>query len=457
MTLSTAPASVAVEALKAGLRGELIQPGAPDYDAARSVWNGMIDKRPALIVRCAGVGDVIDAVNFARENGVQLAVRGGSHSAAGLAMCDGGIVLDLSPMRGVRVDPRARTVHAQGGLLWADLDRETQAFGLATTGGTVSDTGIGGLTLGGGLGWLMGKHGFSCDNVLSVDLVTADGQLVTASDQEHADLFWALRGGGGNFGVATSFEYQLHPVGPLILGGLLIYPLDRARDVLRFYRDFCASLPDEAEAFGALLTAPDGNRVIVVLLGYNGPLDEGERILAPARAFGSPVADLVSPMPYVQRQRLIDDDLAIHGIHRYWKSGFATQLSDAFIDLMVEQAATMPSPRTKIGLFYVHGAAGRVDPAATAFGLRGNQWDFDIISQWTNPAEAAVHVQWTRQFWSLAEPFTTGAVYVNHIAEDEPGRIHAAFGPNYERLVAVKTQYDPSNLFRLNHNIAPHR
>ena len=455
MTLSTAPADAAVEAFKAGLRGELVQAGAPGYDAARSVWNGMIDKRPALIVRCAGVGDVIDAVNFARDNELLLAVRGGSHSAAGLAMCDGGIVLDLSPMQGVRVDPRARTVQAQGGLVWADFDRETQAFGLATTGGTVSNTGIGGLTLGGGLGWLMGKHGFACDNLLSVDLVTADGQLVTASADEHPDLFWALRGGGGNFGVATSFEFRLHPVGPLVLGGLVIHPLARAREVLRFYRDFCGSLPDEAEAFAALLTAPDGNPVVALLLGYNGPLDAGERVLAPARAFGPPVADLVGPMPYVQRQRLIDDDLGVHGIHRYWKSGFATELSDAFIELMVEQAGTMPSPRTKIGLFYVHGAAGRADPGATAFGLRGNQWDFDIISQWTNPAEATVHVQWTRQFWSAAEPFTTGAVYVNHIAQDEPGRVHAAFGANYDRLVSVKTRYDPTNLFRLNHNIAP--
>ena len=233
MTLSTAVADAAVEVFKAGLRGELIEAGAPGYDAARAVWNAMIDKRPGLIVRCAGVGDVIDAVNFARENGLLLAVRGGSHSAAGLAMCDGGIVLDLSPMKGVRVDPRARTVQAQGGLLWADFDRETQAFGLATTGGTVSDTGLGGLTLGGGLGWLMGKHGFSCDNVLSVDVVTADGQLVTASANEHADLFWALRGGGGNFGVATSFEFQLHPVGPEVLGGLLIYPLEQAREIGR--------------------------------------------------------------------------------------------------------------------------------------------------------------------------------------------------------------------------------
>jgi FAD/FMN-containing dehydrogenase len=455
MTLSTAPADAAVEAFKAGLRGELVQAGAPGYDAARSVWNGMIDKRPALIVRCAGVGDVIDAVNFARDNELLLAVRGGGHSAAGLAMCDGGIVLDLSPMKGVRVDPRARTVQAQGGLVWADFDRETQAFGLATTGGTVSNTGIGGLTLGGGLGWLMGKHGFACDNLLSVDLVTADGQLVTASADEHPDLFWAVRGGGGNFGVATSFEFQLHPVGPVVLGGLVIHPLARAREVLRFYRDLCGSLPDEAEAFAALLTAPDGNPVIALLLGSTGPLDEGERVLAPARAFGPPLADLVGPMPYVQRQRLIDDDLGVHGIHRYWKSGFAAELSDAFIELMVEQAGTMPSPRTKIGLFYVHGAAGRVDPSATAFGLRGNQWDFDIISQWTNPAEAAVHVQWTRQFWSAAEPFTTGAVYVNHIAQDEPGRVHAAFGANYDRLASVKTRYDPTNLFRLNHNIAP--
>src|SRR5579884_2221085 len=248
MTLSTAPAETAVEGFKTGLRGELIRPGAPGYDAARAVWNGMIDKRPALIVRCAGVGDVIDAVNFAREHQLLLAVRGGSHSAAGLAMCDGGIVLDLSPMKGVRVDPRARTVQAQGGLVWADLDRETQTFGLATTGGTVSDTGIGGLTLGGGLGWLMGKHGFSCDNLVSVDLVTADGQLVTASADEHADLFWALRGGGGNFGVATSLQFKVHPVGPTVLGGLVLYPRAQAKDVLRHYRDVCQTIPDEAEA-----------------------------------------------------------------------------------------------------------------------------------------------------------------------------------------------------------------
>jgi FAD/FMN-containing dehydrogenase len=454
MAVSTVVADAAVDGLRTRLRGELIRPGEPGYDEARKVWNGMIDKRPAMIVRCAGVGDVIDAVNFARDNDLQLAIRGGSHSAAGLALCDDGLVIDLSPMRGVRVDPRARTMHVQGGALWADVDRETQVFGLATTGGTVSNTGIGGLTLGGGLGWLMGKHGFACDNVLSVDLVTADGKFVTASTRDHTDLFWAVRGGGGNFGVATSFEFQVHPVGPTVLGGLVIHPLAGARDVLRFYRDFCARLPDEAEAFAALLTLPDGQPVIAILLGYNGPLDEGEPVLEPARKFGSPVADLVGPMPYVQRQRLIDD-LGTHGIHRYWKSGFATELSDEFIDLMVEQAGAMLSPLTTIGLFYVHGVAGRIEPESTAFGLRGNQWDFDIISQWTNPAEAAVHVQWTRQFWAAAERFTTGAVYMNHIAQDEPGRVRAAFGNNYDRLASVKRQYDPGNLFRLNHNITP--
>jgi FAD/FMN-containing dehydrogenase len=454
MAVSTVVADAAVDGLRTRLRGELIRPGEPGYDEARKVWNGMIDKRPAMIVRCAGVGDVIDAVNFARDNDLQLAIRGGSHSAAGLALCDDGLVIDLSPMRGVRVDPRARTMQVQGGALWADVDRETQVFGLATTGGTVSNTGIGGLTLGGGLGWLMGKHGFACDNVLSVDLVTADGKFVTASTRDHTDLFWAVRGGGGNFGVATSFEFQVHPVGPTVLGGLVIHPLAGARDVLRFYRDFCARLPDEAEAFAALLTLPDGQPVIAILLGYNGPLDEGEPVLEPARKFGSPVADLVGPMPYVQRQRLIDD-LGTHGIHRYWKSGFATELSDEFIDLMVEQAGAMLSPLTTIGLFYVHGVAGRIEPESTAFGLRGNQWDFDIISQWTNPAEAAVHVQWTRQFWAAAERFTTGAVYMNHIAQDEPGRVRAAFGNNYDRLASVKRQYDPGNLFRLNHNITP--
>jgi FAD/FMN-containing dehydrogenase len=442
-----------VQALRERVRGQVIRPTDEGYDDARKIWNGMIDRRPGVIVRCAGVSDVIDAVNFARDHQLLLAVRGGSHSAAGHAMCDGGLVIDMCGLKGVRVDAKARTVHAQGGLLWKDLDHETQALGLATTGGTVTNTGIGGLTLGGGIGWLMGKHGFACDNVLSADVVTADGALITASADEHPDLLWALKGGGGNFGVVTSFEYRLHPVGPLVLGGMVLHPRAAAKEMLRFYRDFCRTLPDEAEAHAALLTSPDGDPIAAMLLGYNGDLDEGERVLAPARQFGSPIVDLVGPMPYVQRQALIDD-LGVHGIHRYWKSGFVPEVGDDLVDLAVERANTMTSPMSLVGLFYVHGAAARVDPTATAFGLRGDQWDFSIISQWTDPSLADEQVRWTRSFWSEVEPFANG-VYVNHIAGDEPDRVHAAFGVNYDRLLAVKRQYDPNNLFRLNHNITP--
>jgi FAD/FMN-containing dehydrogenase len=442
-----------VQDFRASLRGQVLLPGDEGYEVGRKVWNGMVDKRPGLIARCVGVADVVSAVNFAREQDLLVAVRGGTHSAAGHATCDDGIVIDLSPMKGVRVDPTSGTVQAQAGLTWAEFDAETQAFGLATTGGTVSNTGVSGLTLGGGLGWLMGKHGLSCDNLLSADIVTADGRFLTASASEHADLFWALRGGGGNFGIVTSFEYQLHPVGPMVLGGMVLYPRANAREVLRFYRDFSATLPDEAEAYAALLVSPAGDPLVALIIGYNGPPEEGERVLEPARRFGSPIADLVAPTSYVKRQTLLDD-LGVHGIHRYWKSGFATEFSDAFVDLIVERAASMPSPLSVVGFFYVHGAAARVDPGATAFGLRAKQWDFDIIAQWTDPAEADRQIQWTRDFWGEAEPFATG-VYVNHIAADEPDRLPAAYGPNFPRLVSVKTQYDPNNLFRLNHNLKP--
>jgi len=452
MTITSDLSATLTGELRPNIHGDVLGAADVGYDDARKVWNGMIDKRPAAIVRCLGVGDVIEAVNFARERQLPLSVRGGSHSAAGLALCDDGVVIDLTRMRGARVDAAAKTIQAQAGMLWSDLDRETQVYGLATTGGTVSNTGVSGLTLGGGLGWLMGKHALACDNLLSVDLVTAEGKVVTASQSDHPDLFWALRGGGGNFGVATSFSFKLYEVGP-VLGGLVIHPLAAAGSVLRFYRDFCMELPDEAEAFASILTAPDGQPVIALILGYNGPLAEGERVLQAARQFGSPVADTVGPIPYVQRQQLIDD-LGVHGLHRYWKSGFLQQISDDFIDIVVDRAQTITSPQTAIGFFFFHGAASRVDPQATAFGLRAVQWDFDIISQWTNPAESPIHVQWTREFWKDVEHYASG-VYVNHIAEDEPGRVTAAYGPNYARLVSVKTQYDPGNLFRLNHNIRP--
>jgi FAD/FMN-containing dehydrogenase len=444
-----------VDNLRRSIRGELVLAGEARYDEARRVWNGNVDRRPALIVRCLGVADVQQAVNFARSLGVLVSVRGGGHSAPGYGTNDGGVVIDLSLMKGIRVDPDARTVHAQGGALWRDLDHETQAFGLATTGGTVSNTGIAGLTLGGGLGWLMGKHGLTIDNLLSADIVTADGQFRRASAKDNPDLFWALRGGGGNFGVVTSLEYRLHPV-TQVLGGLVIYPLDQARDLLRFYRDFAATLPDEAEAYAALLTAPQGMPVAALILGYNGPIAEGEKVLAPARKFGKPVADVVGPMPYAARQRLLDEPNATHGLQRYWRSAFTEQISDGLIDVMVEGASSFSSPLSALLFFHMHGAMTRVSPTATAFAPRRPQFDFDAIGQWTDVAESATHTAWVRALWAKLEPHLQGSAYVNHLAaDDRPEKVRASFGENYARLRALKATYDPKNLFRVNANIAP--
>ena len=444
-----------VVSLRNGLRGELVIAGDAGFDQARRVWNGNVDRRPALIVRCAGVADVQHAVNFARSLGLLVSVRGGGHSAPGYGTNDGGLVIDLSPMKGIRVDPEARTAHAQGGALWRDLDHETQAFGLATTGGTVSNTGIGGLTLGGGLGWLMGRHGLSIDNLISADVVTANGQFLRASDKDNPDLFWALRGGGGNFGVVTSLEYRLHPV-TQVLGGLVIYPLDQARDVLRFYRDFSATLPDEAEAYAALLTAPEGMPVAALILGYNGPLSEGEKVLAPARRFGKPAADVVGPMPYAARQRLLDEPNATHGLQRYWRSAFTERISDGLIDLMVQAASSFSSPLSALLFFNMHGATTRVSPTATAFAARRAQWDFDAIGQWTDAGQSATHIAWVRNLWTKLELHLQGSAYVNHLAaDDRPEKVRASFGENYGRLRALKAKYDPKNLFRVNANIAP--
>jgi FAD/FMN-containing dehydrogenase len=441
--------------LRQNLRGELVVAGEAKYDEARRVWNGNVDRRPALIVRCLGAADVQQAVNFARSFGLLVSVRGGGHSAPGYGTNEGGLVIDLSLMRGIRVDPDARTVQAQGGALWRDLDHETQAFGLATTGGTVSNTGIVGLTLGGGLGWLMGKHGLSIDNLVSADVVTADGQFRKASAKDEPDLFWALRGGGGNFGVVTSLEYRLHPV-TQVLGGMVIYPLDQARDVLRFYRDFTSTLPDEAEAYAALLTAPQGMPVAALILGYNGPIAEGEKVLAPARRFGKPVADVVGPMPYAARQRMLDEPNAIHGLQRYWRSAFTEQISDGLIDVMVEGASSFSSPLSALLLFHMHGAATRVSPTATAFAPRRAQWDFDAIGQWAEGAESPTHIAWVRALWSELEAHLKGSAYVNHLAaDDRPEKVRASYGDNYSRLRSLKATYDPKNLFRVNANIAP--
>src|SRR5262245_10974468 len=398
------------------LRGELITADHTSYEQARRVWNGNIDRRPALVARCAGVADVQHA--FAGVHDLRLSIRGGGHSAPGYGTNDGGLVIDLSPLKGIRVDATARTVRAEGGVLWREFDRETQAFGLATTGGTVSNTGIAGLTIGGGLGWLMGTHGLAIDNLLSADVVTADGILRTANVSEHPDLFWALRGGGGNYGVVTSLEFRLHPVSQ-VLGVPVLYPLDQARDVLRFYRDFCRTLPDEAEAYAALLTAPQGMPVAALILGYNGPIGEGEKVLAPARRFGKPIADLVGPMPYAARQRLLDEPNATHGLHRYWRSAFTEKLSEKLVDALVEAAANFSSPLSAVIFFYMHGAAARVSPTETAFAARRAQWDFDAVGQWANGAESAQHIQWVRSRWHMSEPELRGTAYTNRISHEQ--------------------------------------
>ncbi len=445
-----------IDALKAEMRGPIILPGDAEYEARRGVWNGNIDRRPALIARCTGVADVQAAVNFVRRNNLLVAVRGGAHNAAGHGTCDDGVVIDLSPMKGVFVDPVARTARAQGGVLWAEFDRETQVHGLATTGGTVSNTGIAGLTLGGGIGWLHGEHGLTVDNLLSVEIVNADGQVRRASATENQDLFWAVRGGGGNFGIVTSFEYQLHPVGPMVLGGMVIHLLEHGKDVLRFYREFSTNLPDKAGAFAAVLTAPGGPPVVAMVLGYNGPIEEGIEVLKPARSFGTPIMDTVAPITYSARQGLLDEPNAVHGLQRYWKSGFATDLSDDLIDVVLEAGSRFSSPMSAILFIRVHGQATRVPADSTAFGMRQAQWDMNAVSQWTDPAESPTHIAWTREVWSKVEPLISAGTYLNHLAgDDSPERVRASYGPSIARLAQIKAKYDPSNLFRLNANIPP--
>ena len=446
--------SAVVQKFADGLRGRLVQSGDGGYDQARTVWNGMIDRRPALIARCAGPADIIASVHFARDHGLLVSVKGGGHNITGNAVCEGALMIDLSPMKGVRVDPAGRTARAEAGLTWGEYNRETQAFGLASTGGVVSTTGIAGLTLGGGLGWLMGKHGLSCDNLIAADLVTADGALVTASAERNPDLFWGLRGGGGNFGVVTSFEYQLHPVGP-VLAGMVIHPMARAKEMLRFYRDFCRGCPDEMLAAAALMTSHEGEPVAVIIASYIGDLADGERAMAPLRKFGTPLADTIAPTSYVQLNTLFDAAVPYGGVQRYWKSSFLDELGDQLLDIMVARAAKMLSPMSMVLFFHMHGAAARVDRDATAFGLRRDQWDYDAISQWNDPAETAGHIQWTRDYWTAVEPFASGEVYVNHLDAEEATRIRAAYSGNYERLVALKNKYDPANLFRMNQNIRP--
>jgi FAD/FMN-containing dehydrogenase len=447
-------AEAAIERLKAGFRGQLLRSGDHAYDEARKLWNGMFDRRPSLIARCAGAADVISAVNFARNNELRTAVRGGGHSFPGHSVCDEGFVIDLSAMKGIRVDPALRTARAQPGVKWLEFDHETQAFGLATTGGTASDTGIAGLTLGGGLGWLSGKYGLTVDNLLSADAVLADGRFLTASATENQDVFWGLRGGGGNLGIVTSFEYRLHAVGPTILGGMIIHPLARAKDVLRFYREFSKAAPDELTTYAAFLDPPNSETVAAVICCYCGPLDKGEEVIRPLRSFGQPLQDMLGPMPYAAQQCLTDAALPANS-HYYTKGGSMADLTDEAIDVFAEYVAKKPSPLSAIMIQTVCGAARRADSDATAFAHRRLPYAPVIVTQWLDAADTEKNVRWTRDFWRALQPFAGTGVYVNDLSHDDEERVRIAFGANYERLAALKKKYDPDNFFRLNPNIKP--
>ena len=447
-------AATAIKQFKGQLRGDLLCPGDDHYESARTIHNGMIDRRPALIVRCAGVADVRAAVAFARHHNLDVAVRGGGHGVPGFAVCDGGVMIDLSRMKSVRVDPAGRTARAEGGCTGGDFDHETQAFGLATTGGIARPTGIAGLTLGGGHGYLMRTYGLACDNLLSVDVVTADGRLLTASATENADLFWGVRGGGGNFGVVTAFEYRLHPVSQM-LGGLLIYPMAHAKALFRFYRDFTRTAPEALGSLINLATLPDGTPAVVILIAYSGALDDGERLLHPLRAFAPLLADQVGPLPYTALQSIVEN-FNPPGLRNYWKSNYLRDLSDAAIDVLVDHYTTVPAPHTHVVIEHLGGAVRRVGNDETAVDHREAPYNFLIVGMWVDAAADAQVIGWVRELWGALQPFSSGGLYVNYEADHDVGRVQAAYSPEkYARLVALKDKYDPTNLFRLNQNIQP--
>ncbi|MBS0451429.1 MAG: FAD-binding oxidoreductase [Proteobacteria bacterium] len=443
--------------LASSFRGQLLQPADSGYEDARKVHNGLVDKRPALIARCHGVADVVAALELTRSLGLEVAVRGGGHNVAGRAVIDGGVVIDLSPMKGIRVDPQRRSAWAQGGVTWGELNRETQLHGLAVTGGVVSSTGIAGLTLGGGLGWLMGKHGLALDNLLAVELVTADGEVVQASAKHEPELFWALRGGGGNFGVATAFEYALHPVGPTITGGALVHPIERARALLRFFADSTRSLPDEQTLIATLAPSPDGSGVPVAAMVtcHCGPLEDGEKAMQPLKQFAPPLMDALGPMPYSALNAMLDAGYP-KGALNYWKSSFLAELSDAAIDTMVDCFARCPTPMGQLLIEHMHGAVARRGAADTAFPHRREGYNFLVLTQWLQPADTDACIAWARDTHERMQPFFAAGRYVNYLDNDEAGDpVAAAYGPNYRRLQQIKARFDPGNFFRMNQNIRP--
>jgi FAD/FMN-containing dehydrogenase len=460
-TTISAPEESAFEDLRAALRGELTLPGDASYEEARRVYNAMIDKRPALIARCADAADIITCVDFARDNSLLLAIRGGGHNGAGLGVCDGGLVIDLSAMKGVRVDPRNRTARVEGGATWGDVDHATHAFGLATPSGIISTTGVGGLTLGGGLGHLTRRFGLSIDNLLSVDMVLADGSLTTASAHENEDLFWAVRGGGGNFGVVTSFEFRLHPV-HTIIGGPTLWTLEQAPEVMRWYRDFIADAPEDLNGWFAFLTVPPGppfpeelhlEKVCGVVWCYTGPEEKADEVFTPVREFGPPILHGVHPMPYPALQSAFDA-LYPPGHQWYWKADFVTELSDEAIEQHMRYAE-VPTMQSTMHLYPINGAAHRVGRNETAWSYREANWGMVIAGVDPDPANGERITKWARDYWEAIHPHSAGGAYVNMMMEEGQDRVRSSYRDNYERLAEIKHKYDPTNLFRVNQNIKP--
>jgi FAD/FMN-containing dehydrogenase len=454
----------AMEALRSGLRGALCLPGDAGYEQARTLWNGMIDRHPSAVARAAGAADVCLAVKVASAHGLLLAVRGGGHNIAGNACCDGGLVIDLTPMKSIRIDPATRTARVEPGVILGELDREAQAFGLVTPIGVNSTTGIAGLTLGGGFGWLSRRYGLSVDNLLSVDVVTADGELLHASEGENPELFWAVRGGGGNFGVVTSFEFRLHRFGPDVLSGLIVHPIARAREVLDGYRRLTATAPDELTAYCVMRKAPPlpflapehhGKEILVMPVCWAGDdLRAGEEAIARLRALGKPTGEAIGPTPYVGWQTVLDP-LLTPGARNYWKSHDLLELSDPAVEAMLDAASRLPTPDCEVLIAQLGGAVNRVPAEATAYPHRDVEYIVNLHTRWTDPADDARCIAWARALFDALAPHATGGVYVNFMPEDEVGRVAGAYGPNYGRLARIKARHDPGNLFRLNQNIQP--
>ncbi|MES2774290.1 MAG: FAD-binding oxidoreductase [Bacteroidota bacterium] len=443
----------AVSELQPLFKGSILVDGDTDYDNTRKIWNGMIDRKPGMIVQCTETGDIQQAVKLAKKYNLLVSVRGGGHNVSGNAVCDGGIMIDLSLMKNVIVDPEKMTATAEMGATWGDFDKATQEHGLATTGGLITTTGVAGLTLGGGVGWLVRKHGLSCDNMIEAEVVTADGNLVKASLQENPDLLWGLRGGGGNFGIVASIKLRLHKVGT-VLGGMILHTRDKASGVLQFYRDFMQSAPEELTLYCGLMTSPDGVPVVAFVGCYSGDLEKGEEVIKPLREFGTPVADLFQPLPYVQMQSLLDGGFP-HGNRYYWKAGFLKDLSDEAIDTIIEHMNANPSPYSATIVELYGGAASREPEGGSAYLHRQPEFDLVIISNWPTKSEDEKNVSWTRKIWDAIQPFMSNKVYVNLLGEEGQDRVKEAYGENYARLAELKRKYDPGNLFRMNQNISP--